>query len=86
MAMARSSAWEWFAPAQPAVRELTRTRGRRILMNKMRTYRLFTFVLPQSRDGGSLEKLSLPAMVCIVVLFCAAAAIAAPAQIFTRIR
>ncbi len=55
-------------------------------MNKMRTYRLFTFVLPQSRDGGSLEKLTLPAMVCIVVLFCAAAAIAAPAQIFTRIR
>jgi uncharacterized repeat protein (TIGR03803 family) len=49
-------------------------------MNKMRIHRLFTFVPPQSRDGGSLEKLSLPAMICIVVLFCAAAVIASPAQ------
>jgi uncharacterized repeat protein (TIGR03803 family) len=34
----------------------------------------------ESRDGGSLEKLSLPAMICILSLFCAAAGIAAPAQ------
>jgi uncharacterized repeat protein (TIGR03803 family) len=49
-------------------------------MTKLRTHRLFTFIPRQSRDGASLEKLSLPAVVCIVVLFCAAARIAAPAQ------
>ncbi len=49
-------------------------------MTKLRTHRLFTFVPPPSRDRGNLEKLSLPAMVCIVVLFCAAAAIVSPAQ------
>ncbi len=49
-------------------------------MTKPRTHRLFTFLPAPSRDGGSLKKLSLPAMFCIVVLFCAAAAIAAPAQ------
>jgi hypothetical protein len=47
---------------------------------------LFTLAPAQSRDAGSLEKLNFPATICIVVLFCAAAAIAAPAQIFTRIR
>jgi len=49
-------------------------------MTKLRTHRLFTLIPPPSRDGGSLEKLSLPAVICIVVLFCAAATIAAPAQ------
>ena len=49
-------------------------------MTKLRTHRLFTFIPPQRWDGGSLEKLSLPAMVGIVVLFCAAALIAASAQ------
>ena len=49
-------------------------------MTKLRTHRLFTLVSPHSRDGGGLEKLSLPAMICIVVLFCAAAVIAARAQ------
>jgi uncharacterized repeat protein (TIGR03803 family) len=49
-------------------------------MTKLRTHRLFTYIPPHSRDGGSLEKLSLPAMICIVVLFCAAAVIASPAQ------
>ena len=49
-------------------------------MTKLRTYRLFTFVLAHSRDGGSLEKHSLPAMICLVGLFCAAAVITAPAQ------
>jgi uncharacterized repeat protein (TIGR03803 family) len=49
-------------------------------MMKLRTHRLFAFIPAQSRDEGSLEKLRLPAMLCIVVLFCAAAVIAAPAQ------
>ena len=49
-------------------------------MTKPRTHRLFTFIPAHSRDRGSLEKLGLPAMICIVVLFCAAAVTAAPAQ------
>jgi len=49
-------------------------------MTKLRTHRLVTLAPAHSRDAGSSEKLSLPAMVCIVVLFCAAAVIAAPAQ------
>ena len=49
-------------------------------MTKLRTHRLFSLVSSHSRDGGSLEKLSLQATICIVVFFCAAAAIASPAQ------
>ncbi|MFZ0315005.1 MAG: choice-of-anchor tandem repeat GloVer-containing protein [Candidatus Korobacteraceae bacterium] len=49
-------------------------------MTKLRTHRSFAVVPAQSPDGGSLEKLSLPAMICIVVLFFAEAVIAVPAQ------
>ena len=49
-------------------------------MTKLRAHTLFTLLPAQSRDGGGLEKLSLPAMLCIVVLFCAAATVAASAQ------
>ncbi len=49
-------------------------------MTKLRTHRLFSLLPAHSRNASSLEKLSLPAMICIVVLFCAAAGIAAPAQ------
>ena len=49
-------------------------------MTDLRTHRWFTFVPSQSGKGIGVRKRSLPAMACIVVLFCAAAAIAAPAQ------
>jgi uncharacterized repeat protein (TIGR03803 family) len=49
-------------------------------MTKPRTHRLFTLLSAHSRNVSSLETLSLPAMLCIVVLFCVAAVIAAPAQ------
>ncbi len=56
-------------------------------MTKLRTHRLFTFLPAQSWNGSSGKKPSLPAMICIVVLFCAAAAIASPAQsvVFTTL-
>jgi hypothetical protein len=53
-------------------------------MTKLRISELFTFLPGHSRKQCSLEKLSLPAMMCIVCLFCAAAAIVSPAQIFTE--
>jgi len=49
-------------------------------MTKLRTHRLVTLAPAHNRDAGSSEKLSLPAMVCIVCLFCAAAVTSAPAQ------
>jgi hypothetical protein len=37
-------------------------------MTQPRIHRLFTVVPPQGRDGCRLEKLSLPAIVCIIVI------------------
>jgi uncharacterized repeat protein (TIGR03803 family) len=49
-------------------------------MTRIQSCRLFTSLPTQSRKASSLERLSLPAMICIAVLFSAAAAIVAPAQ------
>jgi len=49
-------------------------------MTKLRTYRLFPLALGYGRGANSSKDVSLPAMFCIVCLFCVAAAIAAPAQ------
>ncbi len=54
-------------------------------MTQLRTCGLAIFVPAQSRKGSSLAKRSLPTVVCIVFLFCAAAAIASPAQTFTTL-
>jgi uncharacterized repeat protein (TIGR03803 family) len=50
-------------------------------MTKLRTCGLFAFLPTQSRK----ERLRLTAAICVVLLFCAAAAIAAPAQILTTV-
>ena len=49
-------------------------------MTNLRTHRWFTLPPARSRGVSNSKKLSLPAMICIVCLFCAAAAIPAPAQ------
>src|SRR5664279_1330976 len=51
-------------------------------MTKLGICELFTFPPAHSRKGSSLGTLSSRAMMCIVVLFCIAAAIASPAQSF----
>jgi uncharacterized repeat protein (TIGR03803 family) len=49
-------------------------------MTELRTHKALTFPPPHSQEGSSLKKLSLPATISIVLLFCTAASIAAPAQ------
>ncbi len=49
-------------------------------MTRPGTHRWFTFAPAQRRNGNSWERLSLPVAIFIVFAFCAAAAIAAPAQ------
>jgi len=49
-------------------------------MTKLRTHSWFTFAPARGRIEGSLQKLSLPATVCIVFFFCAATVLASPAQ------
>jgi len=49
-------------------------------MTKLRTHRLSTLAPAHSREVSSPKRLSLPAVICIVSLFCAAAVTAAPAQ------
>jgi uncharacterized repeat protein (TIGR03803 family) len=51
-------------------------------MTKLRHCRLTTFVVAQSQNGSALGRLRLPTVVCIFLLFCAAAVIASPAQNF----
>jgi uncharacterized repeat protein (TIGR03803 family) len=49
-------------------------------MTKLRICGLLTFLPSQNRNGDGPEKLGFQAVVCVAVLFCLAAAIAAPAQ------
>lgn len=49
-------------------------------MTKLRICGLFTSLLLHRSKTSCLEKLRLPATVCIVFLFCAAATIVAPAE------
>src|SRR5690348_8163033 len=49
-------------------------------MAKLRPCMLLTLVRPPSPRGSSLEKFRLPAMIFVVILFCAVAAIPSPAQ------
>ncbi len=51
-------------------------------MTKLRSYGLFTFVPTRGGKCGSVGKLSLSKMACIVIMFCAATAIVSPAQTF----
>ncbi len=50
------------------------------MTGNLRTHRLFSLVPMHGRKLRSARELSLPATICIAGLFCAAAAIAAPAQ------
>jgi uncharacterized repeat protein (TIGR03803 family) len=54
-------------------------------MSKLGTWRLFIFVPALGRTGNSTRKFGLSTMVCIVLVFCAATAIAAPAPTFTTL-
>ena len=56
-------------------------------MTKLRTCGSLTFAQEPSRKESSLGKFSLPAMICIIVLFVAAVVIASPAQnvVFTTL-
>jgi uncharacterized repeat protein (TIGR03803 family) len=49
-------------------------------MTKLRTFWLFSFALARRPQRGSVGKTGLAQMACMVFVFCAAAAIAAPAQ------
>ena len=49
-------------------------------MTRPGTHRWFTLAPAQRRNGNSWERLSLPVAIFVVFAFCAAAAIAAPAQ------
>jgi uncharacterized repeat protein (TIGR03803 family) len=57
----------------------------RFPMTKPRTSKLFNFALARGGKGGSLGKLGLWKIVCLVFVFCAAAAIVAPAQTLTTL-
>ena len=54
-------------------------------MTILRTDRQFAFVPGRSPEGGSVEKPALLKMTCIFFLFCAATAIASPAEIFSSL-
>ena len=54
-------------------------------MSALRTPRYFRLFFQVRPKRGTVEKLSLSKMVCIVFVFCAATAIASPAQILTTL-
>jgi uncharacterized repeat protein (TIGR03803 family) len=54
-------------------------------MSKLRSWSSFTLVPARSRTGNGTRKFGLSTMVCIVLVFCAATAIAAPAPTFTTL-
>ena len=54
-------------------------------MSALRTPRYFRLFFQVRPKRGTVEKLSLSKMVCIVFVFCAATAITSPAQILTTL-